>query len=155
MSPTLKQVLINCREVELGCARLYESFAHVFRAEPALSDLWAKTAREELQHADQIALVIRTAHETVLSVTVGAHEAEIKIAKLRSMVREASTRPPSVVDALRQAIALEVELGAFHADSAVVFADASTHKLMRALQAADQGHIGALKEALARAGGAR
>jgi rubrerythrin len=149
ISPGVRAALETCREIELGCARLYEAYAQAYRADGPLSALWVKTASEELNHAEQIALVIRSMGDAVAGASFDAKQAELKLAKVRSLLRDAVARPPSPAEAVRKALELERELDAFHAGNAATFKDPSTRKLLQAMQAADKGHVAQLEKALA------
>jgi rubrerythrin len=145
--PGYARVLETCRRVEECAARLYHSLARVHREDVAVSALWTKTGREEENHANQVAMVIRLRLSASV-VKVERGKAERALAMVEALIEGAERTPPSVGQALEEAITLEKTLAQFHAEYAVEFAEPTYQELFRSMMAADRDHIGALETAL-------
>lgn len=143
------RVLETCRKVEEGAAKLYHLLADQHRHEPGIAALWKKTAREEENHAQQVALV-RRREQVAASVKVDPVRAEQALALVHSVIEACQAQAPSIPQALEEAITLEHTLAQFHADFAVEFTDPAYQQLFRSMMAADKEHVGALQAALER-----
>ncbi len=145
-----RTILGACQMIEDLCARLYTELARAHAADYEAHFVWKKTADEEISHAEQIAMALRLSRGKGLEPNVDLGHAHATIARLRSALNDARARPPSVVDALRMAIALEGHLSQFHLEEAAVIDDPAMKSLFRALQAADRQHVEMLCALLSR-----
>jgi rubrerythrin len=133
-------------------AGLYEALAALHDDDPAIERLWKKTAREEMNHAAQFALLIETMSDTVSASLVAPTTLEQIRAAIENTIEEYRLRPPSVREALVAAIDFEESMSALHADQILVFANPQFKALLAAMMAADRGHVAALQAALSRLG---
>jgi len=145
-----RTILGACQMIENLCARLYSEFARAHAADFEAHFVWNKTAEEELNHAQQIAMALRLSHGKGLEPNVDLGRAHATIAMLRSSLRAARAKPPSVVDALRTALTFEEHLSQFHLEEATVIDDPAMKALFRAMQAADRQHVEMLRALLSR-----
>jgi rubrerythrin len=114
--------------------------------------LWKKTAREEMNHAAQFALLIETMSDTVSASLVVPTTLDQVRAAIETTIEEYHLRPPSVREALVAAIDFEESMGALHADQILVFTNPQFKALLAAMMAADRGHVAALRAALSKLG---
>lgn len=144
----LLTVLQRCHELELLMGQAYEALARVHAAHPRMRQLWAKTAKEEENHASQFALAMSLGGDVMSSPNVDVGELNQSLLEARSFANEANRGNPRPIDALRKAIELEERMAQFHLHLAVTFQSAAHEKLFRAMMAADKGHISALRAEL-------
>ncbi len=145
-----RTILGACQMIENLCARLYSELARAHAADHEAHFVWNKTAEEELNHAQQIAMALRLTQGKGLDPNVDLRRAHATISMLRSSLNDARARPPSVVDALRMAVSLEEHLSRFHLEEATVIDDPAMKSLFRAMQAADRQHVETLRALLFR-----
>jgi rubrerythrin len=145
----VREVLNACRELEVGMAGFYDMLAKVHADVPHMARLWTKTANEERNHASQFDLVLDISKGSVETVRVDLASVERARRAVEMLCQECVTRPPTMEQALRAAIAFEEALVRIHADAVPVFADDSHKKLFGAMMSADRGHVDRLRKALA------
>lgn len=133
-------------------AGLYETLADLHDHDPAMERLWKKTAREELNHAAQFALLIETMSDTISATLADPSMLERVHAAIENTIEEYRLHPPAVRDALVAAIDFEESMSVLHADQILVFADSQCKRLLAAMMAADRGHVTELRAALSRLG---
>lgn len=143
-----QNVLSACVLIERLCAQLYLTFAEAHRSDQAIYALWKKTADEESNHAEQIAMALRMRKGLVASTRTDMQKANEAVAFVRTVLRNAVAKPPSILEALRLALQVETRLGAFHLDEVAVFAEPSMKSLFRAMQSADRMHVQSIRSAL-------
>jgi hypothetical protein len=142
-------VLELCRDIEVECGRLYSLFALGHRAaDPKMFELWTKTAKEEVGHADQIRLALRL-DGSVDGVHVSLDDARAMLAHTKQLVAESRRKIPTVPEALRTAIDLEKKLSVFHLAQAARFPSGGQKALFEAMMRADDGHLARLEDAYA------
>jgi rubrerythrin len=146
------RVLTACRSLELAMAGLYDELAALHDHDPAMASLWKKTAREEMNHAAQFALLIDTMSDTISAALADPAVLDRVRRAIESTVEEYRLRPPDVRDALVAAIDHEESMSALHADQLLVFANPQSKRMLAAMMAADRGHVAALRAALSRLG---
>ena len=152
VSQAVFRVLAACRSIELAVSGLYEELASLHRGDPELSRLWKKTAHEETNHAAQFSLLMETMLGSISATRVDPSTLDRVRASVENTIEEYRLHPPSPRDALGAAIDFEEAMRALHADKILVFADPRCKRLMRAMMAADHGHISALRAALSKQG---
>ena len=134
-------------------AGLYEELASSHAQDPELSRLWQKTAQEEINHAAQFSFLIETMSGSVSSTLVDPASLDrIRASVENTEIEEYRLHPPPPRAALVAAIDFEEAMSALHADKILVFSDPRCKQLMRAMMAADRGHITALRAALSKRG---
>lgn len=143
-------LLQTCLAIETAHARYYGVLAAAHAADPEISALWRKTAREEESHAAQFRLAISGAAGTISAVASPLSEATRLLQGVELALARTQAEAPSIPDALRSAIRMEEALAALHMDQVVIFERLSHQNLFRAMMAADKGHVDALRQALAR-----
>jgi rubrerythrin len=141
------EVLEACRKIELRMAKLYDLLADLHAAHEKVRKLWAKTAREEDNHAQQFALLLRRP-DGLPGLRVDGSKAEQALKAVDTIIASYHEKAPSVHEALEAAMTLEHTLAKYHADYAVEFTDEGQRQLFRAMMAADNDHVGALQAAL-------
>lgn len=142
------KILEVCRKVEQATGRLYQLLARLHGDDAGMAALWAKTAREEENHARQVEMVMRRRSQMAVVVRADPGKAEKALALVESAIAASTVSTPSTRQALEEAITLENVLMQFHADYAVEFTDAADQNLFRSMMAADRDHVGALQAAL-------
>jgi rubrerythrin len=142
------RILEASRDVELHLAELYRLFSELFSTDKLVSQLWIKTCQEEENHASQFVLAINLRKEMIVeSVNMDLSHAENALALVKSVYEGVRENPPTVLDALRLAVKLEVKLSEFHMQTIANFTDGSMKNVFTAMMKADQKHIEALEEA--------
>ena len=131
-------------------AGLYDELAGLHDYDPVIAALWRKTAREELNHAAQFSLFIETLSDTVSAALTDPSTLDRVRRAIENTVEEYRLRPPLVREALVAAIDFEESMVALHADQILIFANPLSKRLVRAMMAADRGHIAALRAALSK-----
>lgn len=140
------KVLEICRDIELVNAELYKFFAEIFSDDEEMANLWRKTAGEEENHALQFAMAINLRREqTVDTLFVDAGSAESALAYVRSINALVRESRPTMLEALRLAITLEINLSKFHMTAVGHFVEDGYKKLFAALMNADNNHLEALR----------
>lgn len=144
----LVRVMEICRDIELWCAELYKFYADHFKDNPAIADLWQKTADEEENHANQFTLAIKLGKQgAVEGVMMDPYKAENALHVIKSIYDGVRHTKPGLEDALRSAIKLEHKLSEFHSVAVTCFTDESFKKMFMAMMKADDYHIGKLQAA--------
>jgi rubrerythrin len=138
-----------CHDIEVECHRFYSLLAEAHRTDPELRLLWAKTAKEETAHADQVRLAIKLG-ATDADMQIDFAAARTVLAEVKRFVADVRKKIPSPVDALVLAIDMEKQLAAFHVEQAVRFSSKAQQSLFHAMMKADDGHVAALERVLAR-----
>lgn len=133
-------------------AGLYEELAALHDYDAAVARLWKKTAREEMNHAAQFALLIETMSDMVSTTLADPTTFDRVRRAIENTVEEFSLRLPSVREALVAAIDFEESMSALHADQILVFTNPQCKRLLAAMMAADRGHVSALRAALSKLG---
>lgn len=141
------KILDTCRDIELVCADIYSCFADLFVGSPCCAALWEKTAKEEKNHAAQFELAMKMKKGMVTAVTMDQWKATNTLNVARSILAGVRQHPPTLEDALRSAIKLELHLAEFHMECVAVFRDETFHAMFKAMMAADDQHVKALQEA--------
>lgn len=144
----LLTILQHCHELELLMAQAYDALARAHAGQPRMSRLWAKTAKEEENHASQFSLALSLGGDVMSSPKVDPADLNKALQDAKAFVHEAKTHNLPLVDALRKAIELEEQMAQFHLHVAVAFRSGAHEKLFRAMMAADKGHISALRAEL-------
>ena len=141
------KVLEICRDIELANAELYRYFAGIFRDHAEMAALWHKTAQEEENHAKQFVLAIAMRREQLVdALAIDSNTAENTLNFIKGIYDMVRVNKPSMLEALRSAITLEVNLGKFHMTTAVHFVEKSHRQLFAAMMKADKDHVEALRE---------
>lgn len=141
-------VLELCRRIEMAMAQLYDRLAELHSRRDEVRELWTKTAREEDNHAAQFELLLKRPSQP--GVRADSAKAEKALRAVETILASYTERAPSVEEALEEAVTLENSLAQYHAEYAVEFGDEEQRRLFRAMMAADNDHVGALRAALER-----
>lgn len=141
------RILDTCRDIELVGADIYLYFAGLFADSPPYAALWEKTAMEEKNHAAQFELAMKMKKGLVDSVTLDTWKAENALAVARSIHAAVRQHPPTLEDALRTSIKLELHLSEFHMGCVAVFKEGSFGAMFQAMMDADDKHVKSLKDA--------
>jgi rubrerythrin len=150
IGPGTKDVLEVCETVELACAELYHYFGEIFKEDREIFLLWLKTAMEEENHARLFALVRKLRRNNIVeSIQVELVEAEVTLLYVRSLIKKVKKHPPSLEEALRMAIDLEIKLNGFLLENVVSFTDQSYERSFLGITNSDSRHLEALQEAYA------
>jgi len=148
----VSRVLAACQALELAMAGLYEELAALHAHDSTVARLWKKTAREEMNHAAQFALLIETMFDMVSATLADPLTLDRVRRSIENTVEEYRLRPPSVREALVAAIDFEESMSALHADQILVFTSPQCKRLLAAMMAADRGHVTALRATLSKLG---
>jgi rubrerythrin len=146
------RVLTACQALELAMAGLYEELASLHDHDGAVSRLWKKTAREEMNHVAQFSLLIETLSDTISATLADPTTLDRVRRAIENAVEEYRLHPLSVREALVAAIDFEKSMSALHADQILVFTDSQSKRLLAAMMAADRGHVASLRAALSKLG---
>lgn len=145
---TAFKMLNSCRVLELAMADFYEELALLHEHDTGMVRLWKKTAGEEINHAAQFTLLLDTMTDQISEVRADAPTLEkirLAIATTREGFQE---HCPTVREALVAAIEFEESMSCFHADQVAVFESPRHRILFKAMMAADNDHVGLLRNAL-------
>ena len=143
-----RRALRLCAEMEREMAELYRDLAAAHAEDPGLAQLWAKTAREEDNHAHQFELALLY-DEKLGTVNVTSDTAKALVGVVQEMRRRLTESPPSPAKALRTAIELEERFAEFHMTTVTTFGTPGLRKLFEAMMAADREHVALLRAELA------
>lgn len=141
------KLLDTCRDIELVGGDIYLYFAEFFAEFPSYSALWEKTAKEEKNHAAQFELAMKMKKGLVESITLDPLKAENALAVARSIHAAVRQHPPTLEDALRTSIKLELHLSEFHMGCVAVFKEGSFGAMFKAMMDADDKHVKSLQDA--------
>jgi rubrerythrin len=144
----LLTVLKRCHELESLMGQAYDALARAHAGHPRMSKLWAKTAKEEENHASQFSLAMSLGGDVMSSPKVDPKDMNRALHDAQAFLNEAKTSNLRLDDALRKAIKLEKQMAQFHLNLAVTFQSAAHEKLFRAMMASDKGHVSALQAEL-------
>lgn len=147
LSVTENWVIDTCCMMEETCAALYRYFAELFADDPAVVQLWLKTAREEDSHAEQFRMAYRLHGSGIESLNTDMERAKSLLAKMQSIFKHVQESPPTLKEALQFAIKMEHSLAGYHMDSIARFADKGLEKLFISMRQCDQQHIEMLEQA--------
>lgn len=147
MTATEQLFLEKCRDVEMLCYELYEYFSTLYAADQCASDVWRKTADEELNHANQFTLALKLNKALSCKVNYDLARVESVASQLRIVLKKVRRTPPLHKDALLASIQLEQFVADLHLNCVVEFDDAHNKSLFNALMASDHEHIEALQAA--------
>jgi hypothetical protein len=142
-----RRALKLCAEMEREMGELYRDLAAVHAEDPELSQLWAKTAREEDNHARQFELALLY-DEKLGTVLITADTAKALVGVVQEMRRRLADTPPSPTKALRTVVELEDRFADFHMTTVTTFGTPGLRKLFEAMMAADRDHAAALRAEL-------
>ena len=142
------KMLSSCRALELAMADFYEELAILHGHDSGVVRLWKKTACEEMSHAAQFTLLLDTMSDQIAEVRADATTLEKIRLAIETTREDFQQRCPTVHDALVAAIKFEESMGCFHADQIAVFENPHHRRLFKAMMAADNDHVGALRNAL-------
>jgi len=142
-----QRALKLCAEMEREMGELYRDLATMHEGDEELSRLWAKTAREEDNHARQFELALLY-DEKLGTVLVTAEKAKALVGVAQEMRRRLAESPPDPVKALRTVVELEQRFADFHMTTVTTFGTPGLRKLFEAMMAADREHASALRSAL-------
>jgi rubrerythrin len=136
------RIMEICREVEICTSEIYYHFAECFKEMPDMARTWKKTALEEENHARQFLMAINLRkHDLVYSVGLDLETAEAMLERVRTVLAEVKQSRPSVVGALRTAIALEEDLAGYHMSVVARFKEKSHKSLFEAMMNNDRDHV--------------
>jgi len=140
-------VLSHCRDIERTCAELYEYYAELFKQNPDIAKLWAKTAAEERSHVAQFEMALRLREALVETVFQDAGKVVVVLERFIRFLDKVRNEPPTLEEALCSAIAMEEEVADYHLESIAKFRQESSRQVFHAMMAADHDHLEALEEA--------
>jgi len=140
-------ILDVCCKIEEACEDIYRNFSRLYADNPKAHDIWVKTSLEEGNHAEQFRLASRLKGSGIKSLKTGLYEAQITLAKVKSINESIMKSPPSHKEALRFAIKLENSLAGFHMDTIAKFEDKDIASLFSSMMKNDQDHILILEKA--------
>lgn len=146
---TPRRMLEICREIEETCSEIYFFYSERFRDDPFLHQLWEKTAHDEINHANIIALAGRCGRLELRGKNHDLGRFRSSADALRRILTGLKEVGPNAEDALRGSINLEKRLAAFHLDQVVEFADQQEARFFRALLFGDRQHLARLRDAYA------
>lgn len=145
----MKQLLSTCAAIERAVGDIYFQFEQMYADIPQLSDLWQKTAREELNHEQQFLMASRLySSQLKPDSSVSLERLVTILSAVRGVHDRVLQSPPSPERALKLAIDLEKQLVETHLKAVLCFDSQSVNGLFKAMMAADQEHVAALQKFL-------
>jgi rubrerythrin len=148
ISTNYLHILEVCCKIEEGCAQLYHYLSLVYKNDPKASALWAKTANEEDNHAEQFRFACRTKGNGIDILKIDIHKADMILSKIQSIYDAVKKAPPTLKDALDIAIRLEQGMADYHMYAVAIFKDENIEHLFKAMMRFDKQHIEMLENAL-------
>lgn len=146
----MKELLNTCAKIERAVSDLYFQFGQLYAEAPQLSELWQKTAREELNHEQQFLMASRLySSQLTPDSTVSIERLHKILDAVRGVHDKVLQAPPSPEQALKLSISLEEQLVETHLKAVLCFDDQSVNRLFKAMMAADHEHVAALQKYLA------
>lgn len=143
-------LLQRCHELEELMGKTYAALARAHAGHQRVAALWAKTAKEEENHAAQFELAMTFRGDMIKALNVQVLSVERAVEQSRAFLDEAQRGKPSIEESLRRAIALEEQMADFHLHMAVTFDSPQHQKLFKAMMASDRGHVESLRKELER-----
>ena len=148
ISETPQDLFDLCREIESGCAELYHFYAELFQEDKEVMLLWKRMALEEENHSREFDLAAKLMRQKAISsFKIELINAEIALIYIRSHLNRMKENPPTIEDALKDAIELEDKMSVFHLECVAEFSAPSFECLFRAIIQADQDHLASLRNA--------
>ncbi|MBL0226550.1 MAG: hypothetical protein IPQ16_13555 [Geobacteraceae bacterium] len=126
---------------------MYRYFAHLYADNPAAADLWAKTAQEEDNHAEQFHLACRLYGSGMKSLKSDMEKVQKILTNIQTIFNHVKSTPPALSDALRYAIKMETSLAEYHMNTIVEFEDENLARLFSSMKKNDQEHTQMLERA--------
>lgn len=143
----MQELLMLCARIERAVSDLYFLFQEIFADHPQSALLWQKTAQEELNHEQQFLMAARLyAGQLAPDASVDLERLQKVLQGVLTVIERSKTSRPSIEQALRLAINLEEQLVETHLKAVLRFNDESVNRLFKAMMAADQEHVEALKK---------
>jgi hypothetical protein len=144
----MSRFLDACQEMEQRAADLYHLLADQFRHERGVGRLWRKTALEEENHARQVKLA-RIMVQDIVGINLDSWRNISRIKEeIGSLLRQYSTSPPKLLDALCTAIEFEEKMEIFHMHNAIYLREKAGNDLFVAMMKEDRDHADALRKEL-------
>lgn len=149
----IEVALRRLADLELALADLYEWYSDVFASDPEAVYVFIKMAREERAHYRLVDYHRRLLfRDPRLSVEVDVELGEILALVAKAKALRAATRPPTIAEALREAIAIEASAADSLYRDTLFEAHPEFVKLLGALGAEDRGHVERIQEMARRRG---
>lgn len=145
----MKELLNTCAKIERAVSNLYFQFEQIYADTPQLSQLWQKTAHEELNHEQQFLMASRLySKQLTPDSSVSVERLNKILDAIRGVHDKVIHLPPSPEQALKLSIDLEEKLVETHLKAVLCFDDQSVNSLFKAMMAADSEHVSALQNFL-------
>lgn len=140
-------ILNICCEIEETCANIYWFFSRLYKDNTEVSEMWSKTAREEENHAEQFKLACRLRGAGINSLKSDLYKAKTILKKVQSIYEGIQNSSPSLKEALRFSIKMEVSLCEYHMSAIANFEDKEIESLFHSMMNNDKGHVLMLENA--------
>lgn len=143
----MQELLLLCAKIEKAISDLYFLFQDIFSSQSEeYGQLWKKTAQEELNHEQQFLMAARLYSKQLIPDDLVDREKLITILQsIQSLTERAKVTPPNMEQAVLLALNFEEQLVETHLDAVLQFDDDAVNRLFKAMKAADQEHVQALK----------
>ena len=142
-----RRILDICRDIEFVNEQIYRFFAARFPHEKGLSELWKKTADEEVTHALKFDIAIKSRKSIMVSESTTPVHIVTAFKYVHAVLDNVKRNPPTIGESLQMAIALEERLSNLHVGCDTNFNDMSIRSLFKEMLEHDKAHIGVLREA--------
>ena len=105
-------------------------------------------AKEEEDHAIQIRHLMKWKEGLVEEIEVEGSKLDRVIENLEITFRNMKRNPPTIEEALTEAVSLEEEFSEFHLENEIKFPNEEHRNMFQWLRKADESHVKSLKKAL-------
>ena len=146
-------VLRKLGELERSLADLYGSWSEVFAADEEAAFVFFKMKGEEKAHAGLVDYQRKLVQNSpALSVDVQLDLTEVDAALARAKALRTAAVPPTVAEALTEALRIERSAAESHCRNALKLANPGVARLLDALGGEDELHVARLADLAARRG---
>lgn len=146
-------VLRKLGELERSLADLYGSWSELFAADEEAAFVFFKMTGEEKAHAGLVDYQRKLVQNSpALSVDVQFDLTEVEAVLARAKTLRKTTVPPTVAEALGEALRIERSAAESHCRNALKLASPGVARLLDALGAEDKLHVARLADLAARRG---
>jgi rubrerythrin len=143
----MRQLLLQCIEIEETIGKIYRKLAEGPAGDGALRALLFGLANDEDSHANQLRLASRLLTENIFAgANIPRQRVAESLQQARDFLRHVQTAPLDLKTTIALAMRLEKDFADVHAHCAVDFADAKMAELFRSLAADDKRHAQAMNQ---------
>jgi rubrerythrin len=145
----MRKLLLECYRIEQLAAKIYTQFANKVYYPTNVRETFRKMAKEELEHARIIDLVLQTpTHELDAIPWLSEKQVDEKLQFANALLASAAQKELSASDAVKLAIEAEEQLVEVHANQALIPGAPKLAAFFNDLSRYDAAHVDRLRACL-------